>query len=63
MSYEFPSKVIIQLDDSTSSEHDEGYGRPLSSLLPASEKISLAGDAGAVALLPCWLAFSLLELA
>ena len=62
-SYEFPSKEIIQPDDSTSSGHDEGSGRPLSSRLPASEKISLAGDAGDLSLLPGWHVFSLLELA
>ena len=28
MSYEFPSKGIIQLDDSTTSGHDESSGRP-----------------------------------
>ena len=64
MSYEFPSKEIIQLDDSTSSGHDEGYGRPrLSSRSPASKKISLVGDTGAFSLLPGWHVFSLLELA
>ena len=64
ISYEFPSKEIIQLDDLTSSGHDEGYGRPrLSSRSPASKKISLVGDASALSLLPGWHVFSLLELA